>query len=157
MREETWFQKKMLKKNKKLSAVFFRGNYVGVLKSKYWLLGCLVWPGDSQPWHIPGSDTSDGAAPSRAGHSAFHPQVTTTGLCHDVDDVSNKVAVLMFFWMTSCLHRILNKFLDNFEEDELPWHESIEPCLSSMTAFISDREVRRELGWEDLPPARCSL
>uniref|UniRef100_A0A3Q3GTT9 Cullin 7 n=1 Tax=Labrus bergylta TaxID=56723 RepID=A0A3Q3GTT9_9LABR len=29
--------------------------------------------------------------------------------------------------------RILNKFLDNYEEDVLPWHESIEPCLSSMT------------------------
>uniref|UniRef100_A0A8D0A1S4 Cullin 7 n=1 Tax=Sander lucioperca TaxID=283035 RepID=A0A8D0A1S4_SANLU len=38
--------------------------------------------------------------------------------------------------------RILNKFLDNYEEDVLPWHESIEPCLSSMTAFISDREVQ---------------
>ncbi|XP_060896472.1 cullin-9 isoform X4 [Labrus mixtus] len=37
--------------------------------------------------------------------------------------------------------RILNKFLDNYEEDVLPWHESIEPCLSSMTAFISEREV----------------
>ncbi|XP_069543738.1 cullin-9 isoform X2 [Brachyistius frenatus] len=37
--------------------------------------------------------------------------------------------------------RILNKFLDNYQEDELPWHESIEPCLSSMTAFITDREV----------------
>lgn len=49
-------------------------------------------------------------------------------------------------WLPSCLRRILNKFLDNFEEDELPWHESIEPCLSSMTAFISDREVNTELG-----------
>ncbi|KAF0027925.1 hypothetical protein F2P81_020666 [Scophthalmus maximus] len=37
--------------------------------------------------------------------------------------------------------RILNKFLDHYEEDVLPWHESIEPCLSSMTAFVSDREV----------------
>ncbi|XP_037536667.1 cullin-9 [Nematolebias whitei] len=37
--------------------------------------------------------------------------------------------------------RILNKFLDNYEEDVLPWHESIEPCLSTMTAFINDREV----------------
>ncbi|XP_035982007.1 cullin-9 isoform X2 [Fundulus heteroclitus] len=37
--------------------------------------------------------------------------------------------------------RILNKFLDNYEEDMLPWHESIEPCLSAMAAFISDREV----------------
>uniref|UniRef100_A0A3Q1JNU3 Uncharacterized protein n=1 Tax=Anabas testudineus TaxID=64144 RepID=A0A3Q1JNU3_ANATE len=36
---------------------------------------------------------------------------------------------------------ILNKFLDNYQEDVLPWHESIEPCLSSMTAFINDREV----------------
>uniref|UniRef100_A0A7N6FI23 Cullin 7 n=1 Tax=Anabas testudineus TaxID=64144 RepID=A0A7N6FI23_ANATE len=32
-------------------------------------------------------------------------------------------------------------FLDNYQEDVLPWHESIEPCLSSMTAFINDREV----------------
>uniref|UniRef100_A0A671YDD7 Cullin 7 n=1 Tax=Sparus aurata TaxID=8175 RepID=A0A671YDD7_SPAAU len=37
--------------------------------------------------------------------------------------------------------RILNKFLDSYQEDMLPWHESIEPCLSSMTAFINDREV----------------
>ncbi|KAM3605984.1 uncharacterized protein V6R79_008521 [Siganus canaliculatus] len=37
--------------------------------------------------------------------------------------------------------RILNKFLDSYEEDVLPWHESIEPCLSSTTAFINDREV----------------
>ncbi|XP_068457956.1 cullin-9 isoform X2 [Clinocottus analis] len=37
--------------------------------------------------------------------------------------------------------RILNKFLDHYQEDMLPWHESIEPCLSSMTAFLSDREV----------------
>ncbi|KAM8738786.1 cullin-9 isoform 2-T2 [Acanthopagrus schlegelii] len=37
--------------------------------------------------------------------------------------------------------RILNKFLDSYQEDVLPWHESIEPCLSSMTAFINDREV----------------
>ncbi|XP_017546167.1 cullin-9 isoform X1 [Pygocentrus nattereri] len=37
--------------------------------------------------------------------------------------------------------RILNKFLDNYQEDLLPWHESIEPCLSSMTACINDRET----------------
>ncbi|CAN9499553.1 unnamed protein product [Ophioblennius macclurei] len=37
--------------------------------------------------------------------------------------------------------RILNTFLEDYKEDELPWHESIEPCLSSMTAFINDREV----------------
>ncbi|XP_066553257.1 cullin-9 isoform X3 [Amia ocellicauda] len=37
--------------------------------------------------------------------------------------------------------RILTKFLDNYQEDELPWHESIEPCLSSLTAYISDRDV----------------
>lgn len=43
------------------------------------------------------------------------------------------------------LNRILTKFLDNYQEDLLPWHESIEPCLSSMTAFISDREVRSSL------------
>lgn len=40
-----------------------------------------------------------------------------------------------------CFRRILNKFLDNYQEDVLPWHESIEPCLSSTTAFINDREV----------------
>ncbi|XP_034041458.1 cullin-9 isoform X2 [Thalassophryne amazonica] len=37
--------------------------------------------------------------------------------------------------------RILNKFLDYYQEDLLPWHESVEPCLSSMMAFINDREV----------------
>ncbi|KAM4730256.1 cullin-9 isoform 2-T2 [Anableps anableps] len=37
--------------------------------------------------------------------------------------------------------RILNKFLDNCQEDMLPWHKSIESCLSTMTAFINDREV----------------
>uniref|UniRef100_A0A4W3JYL2 Cullin 7 n=1 Tax=Callorhinchus milii TaxID=7868 RepID=A0A4W3JYL2_CALMI len=40
--------------------------------------------------------------------------------------------------------RILNKFLDNYQEDLLPWHESIEPCLSSMTAFSNDREVLQD-------------
>ncbi|XP_063047038.1 cullin-9 isoform X2 [Engraulis encrasicolus] len=37
--------------------------------------------------------------------------------------------------------KILSKFLDDYQEDLLPWHESIEPCLSSMTAFINDRDV----------------
>ncbi|XP_054655334.1 cullin-9 [Dunckerocampus dactyliophorus] len=37
--------------------------------------------------------------------------------------------------------RILNKFLDCYQEDALPWHESIEPCLASMAAFFSDNEV----------------
>ncbi|XP_072104699.1 cullin-9 isoform X2 [Mobula birostris] len=40
--------------------------------------------------------------------------------------------------------RILSKFLDNYQEDLLPWHESIEPCLSSMTAFSNDREVLQD-------------
>ncbi|XP_069464981.1 cullin-9 isoform X2 [Ambystoma mexicanum] len=40
--------------------------------------------------------------------------------------------------------RILTKFLDNYQEDVLPWHESIEPCLSSMTAHNGDREVVQE-------------
>lgn len=47
-------------------------------------------------------------------------------------DLTNFIAVC---------NRILNKFLDNYQEDLLPWHESIEPSLSSMTACINDREV----------------
>uniref|UniRef100_A0A673XUZ7 Cullin-9-like n=1 Tax=Salmo trutta TaxID=8032 RepID=A0A673XUZ7_SALTR len=47
------------------------------------------------------------------------------------------------FYILSC--RILNKVLDNYQEDLLPWHESIEPCLSSMTTFINDREVVQQL------------
>jgi len=39
--------------------------------------------------------------------------------------------------------RILNKFLDDHQEDILPWHESIEPCLTSISAFINEREVRK--------------
>uniref|UniRef100_A0A1A8L6K6 Cullin 7 n=1 Tax=Nothobranchius pienaari TaxID=704102 RepID=A0A1A8L6K6_9TELE len=37
--------------------------------------------------------------------------------------------------------RILSRFLDNYKEDVLPWHESIWPCLSTMMASINDREV----------------
>lgn len=51
--------------------------------------------------------------------------------------------------MAVCFLRILNKFLDNYQEDVLPWHESIEPCLSSMTAFINDREVSNWLRAEN--------
>ncbi|XP_074898456.1 cullin-9-like isoform X2 [Buteo buteo] len=36
--------------------------------------------------------------------------------------------------------RILNKFLDGYQEDVLPWHECVEPCLSSLSAHSSDRE-----------------
>ena len=42
------------------------------------------------------------------------------------------------------MSRILNKFLDDHQEDILPWHESIEPCLSSIIAFVNEREVRRQ-------------
>ncbi|KAM3854465.1 cullin-9-like [Vipera latastei] len=40
--------------------------------------------------------------------------------------------------------RILNKFLDISQEDALPWHECIEPCLSSMSTHNSEREVVQE-------------
>ncbi|KAG7266220.1 hypothetical protein CRUP_026942 [Coryphaenoides rupestris] len=39
--------------------------------------------------------------------------------------------------------RILNKFLDDHQEDILPWHESIEPCLTSISAFINERVVQQ--------------
>ncbi|XP_057704477.1 cullin-9 [Corythoichthys intestinalis] len=41
--------------------------------------------------------------------------------------------------------RILNKFLDNYQEDALPWHDSVKPCLTSMTTFIADKEVIQQL------------
>uniref|UniRef100_W5L7X9 Cullin 9 n=1 Tax=Astyanax mexicanus TaxID=7994 RepID=W5L7X9_ASTMX len=50
-----------------------------------------------------------------------------------------KIYVMFGFTLFGIL--ILNKFLDNYQEDLLPWHESIEPCLSSMTACINDRET----------------
>ncbi|XP_044867648.1 cullin-7 isoform X1 [Mauremys mutica] len=40
--------------------------------------------------------------------------------------------------------RILNKLLDSYQEEALPWHESIEPCLSSMSAPSTEREVVQE-------------
>ncbi|KAH0622781.1 hypothetical protein JD844_025442 [Phrynosoma platyrhinos] len=40
--------------------------------------------------------------------------------------------------------RILNKFLDISLEDMLPWHECIEPCLSSMSTHSNEREVVQE-------------
>ncbi|XP_074944628.1 cullin-9-like isoform X1 [Phalacrocorax aristotelis] len=42
--------------------------------------------------------------------------------------------------------RILNKFLDSYQEDVLPWHECVEPCLSSLNTHSSDQEqVVREI------------
>ncbi|XP_019715818.1 cullin-9 isoform X2 [Hippocampus comes] len=41
--------------------------------------------------------------------------------------------------------RILSKFLDSYQEDVLPWQDSIKPCLASMSAFISDKEVVQQL------------
>uniref|UniRef100_A0A670KD48 Cullin 9 n=1 Tax=Podarcis muralis TaxID=64176 RepID=A0A670KD48_PODMU len=35
-------------------------------------------------------------------------------------------------------------FLDSTQEDALPWHECIEPCLSSLSANSNDREVVQE-------------
>ncbi|KAM8809295.1 cullin-9-like [Eudromia elegans] len=40
--------------------------------------------------------------------------------------------------------RILNKCLDEYQEDVLPWHECVEPCLSSLRAHSNDQEVARE-------------
>ncbi|XP_016847250.2 cullin-9 isoform X1 [Anolis carolinensis] len=40
--------------------------------------------------------------------------------------------------------RILNKFLDISQEDMLPWHECIEPCLSAMSTHSNEREVVQE-------------
>ncbi|XP_033916257.1 cullin-9 [Melopsittacus undulatus] len=41
--------------------------------------------------------------------------------------------------------RILNKMLDGYQEDALPWHECVEPCVSSLSAHSSDREVLQEV------------
>ncbi|XP_061845052.1 cullin-9-like isoform X2 [Colius striatus] len=41
--------------------------------------------------------------------------------------------------------RILNKCLDGYQEDALPWHECVEPCLSSLSTHSSDREVLQEV------------
>ncbi|XP_075269377.1 cullin-9-like isoform X2 [Opisthocomus hoazin] len=41
--------------------------------------------------------------------------------------------------------RILSKFLDGDQEVALPWHECVEPCLSSLSAQSSDREVVQEV------------
>ncbi|XP_061845074.1 cullin-9 isoform X3 [Colius striatus] len=41
--------------------------------------------------------------------------------------------------------RILNKCLDGYQEDVLPWHECVEPCLSSLSTHSSDREVLQEV------------
>ncbi|XP_064020759.1 cullin-9 isoform X2 [Pogoniulus pusillus] len=41
--------------------------------------------------------------------------------------------------------RILNKLLASYQEDVLPWHECVEPCLSSLSAHSSDQEVLQEV------------
>jgi len=105
-----------------------------------------VVSGDSQSGHLPGPGPPAGAAPGRPGRPAVPPQVrtpTVKAMMMMVMMMTTKVSVSD--WLSgSC--RILNKFLDQYQEDLLPWHESIEPCLSSMTAFLSDREVGPDRG-----------
>ncbi|KAM4770805.1 cullin-9 isoform 2-T2 [Rhinophrynus dorsalis] len=43
------------------------------------------------------------------------------------------------------IYRILNKALDFYQEDVLPWHRSIEPCLTSLEGSSSDQEVAQEV------------
>ncbi|KAM9383000.1 cullin-9-like [Phaethornis superciliosus] len=47
--------------------------------------------------------------------------------------------------MSLSILRILNKFLEGYEEDVLPWNECVGPCLSSLNAHSSDREVVQEV------------
>lgn len=42
--------------------------------------------------------------------------------------------------------RILNKFLDSYQEDVLPWHECVEPCVSFLSSHSSSWEVRGPRG-----------
>ncbi|XP_069811447.1 LOW QUALITY PROTEIN: cullin-9 [Dendropsophus ebraccatus] len=44
-----------------------------------------------------------------------------------------------------CIYRILNKCLSFYQEDALPWHRSIEPCLTSLVSTSSDHEVLQEV------------
>ncbi|KAL2305730.1 hypothetical protein Nmel_003618, partial [Mimus melanotis] len=41
--------------------------------------------------------------------------------------------------------RILNKFLDSYQEDVLPWHECVEPCVSFLSTHSSSWEVLQEV------------
>ncbi|XP_059696736.1 cullin-9-like isoform X3 [Haemorhous mexicanus] len=41
--------------------------------------------------------------------------------------------------------RILNKFLDSYQEDVLPWHEVVEPCVSLLITHSSSWEVLQEV------------
>ncbi|XP_050827905.1 cullin-9-like isoform X2 [Serinus canaria] len=41
--------------------------------------------------------------------------------------------------------RILNKFLDSYQEDVLPWHECVEPCVSLLITHSSSWEVLQEV------------
>ncbi|XP_071437585.1 cullin-9-like isoform X2 [Pithys albifrons albifrons] len=47
--------------------------------------------------------------------------------------------------MTLSILRILNKFLDSYQEGVLPWHECVEPCVSSLSAHSSNLEVLQEV------------
>ncbi|XP_057876139.1 cullin-9-like isoform X2 [Melospiza georgiana] len=41
--------------------------------------------------------------------------------------------------------RILNKFLESYQEDVLPWHECVEPCVSLLITHSSSWEVLQEV------------
>lgn len=70
----------------------------------------------------------------------FSEELNYLGCCHFICMSSDHI---FFFCLLFSLTRLLSKFLDSAQEDIIPWHECIDPCLSAVSAHVNDQEVGR--------------
>ncbi|XP_056344719.1 cullin-9-like isoform X2 [Oenanthe melanoleuca] len=82
---------------------------------------------------------SQGPVPSGQVAQLLQDQSCFQLLLHSLELLRTEKAVSL------SILRILNKFLDSYQEDVLPWHESVEPCVSLLSTHSSSWEVLQEV------------
>ncbi|XP_016152614.1 PREDICTED: cullin-9-like isoform X2 [Ficedula albicollis] len=82
---------------------------------------------------------SQGPVPSGQVAQLLQDQSCFQLLLHSLELLGTEKAVSL------SILRILNKFLDSYQEDVLPWHASVEPCVSLLSTHSSSWEVLQEV------------
>uniref|UniRef100_U3JDL2 Cullin 9 n=1 Tax=Ficedula albicollis TaxID=59894 RepID=U3JDL2_FICAL len=77
---------------------------------------------------------SQGPVPSGQVAQLLQDQSCFQLLLHSLELLGTEKAVSL------SILRILNKFLDSYQEDVLPWHASVEPCVSLLSTHSSSWE-----------------
>ncbi|XP_058690591.1 cullin-9-like isoform X2 [Poecile atricapillus] len=82
---------------------------------------------------------SEGPVPSGQGAQLLQDHSCFQLLLRSLELLGTEKAVSL------SILRILNKFLDSYQEDVLPWHECVEPCVSFLSSHSSSWEVLQEV------------